>query len=207
MIDAAVATRLLAVVSAEPIALALAASDDVTDRRLRSHRALELQLERARYDATRAERAFHRCEPENRLVARSLEQRWEAKLSALAEAEGAVAVADAAAPPLPPRAALEGLASDLPRLWASSSTSHKDRKRLVRALVADVTVTSEAVGDTIRVGLHWRAGAMEEVVVHRRSQNLPKSHVARPRRRLRSCGVGGSRATTRSAEPSRRQDS
>lgn len=178
-IDAAVATRLLEVVSVEQITLALAASDDVTNRRMRSHRALELQLERARYDATRAERAFHRCEPENRLVARSLEQRWEAKLSALAEAEGTVAVAQTALPPLPPRAVLEGLASDLPRLWAAPSTSHKDRKRLVRALVADVTVTSEAIGDTIRVGIHWSAGAMEELVVERRSQSLP-SHCRTP---------------------------
>jgi excisionase family DNA binding protein len=169
-IDAVVAKRLLEVVSPEQITLALAASDDVTDRRSRSHRALELQLERARYEATRAERAFHHCEPEHRLVARSLEQRWEAKLSALAEAEGSVAAAHMAAPPLPPRAVLQGIASDLRQLWAAPSTSHKDRKRLVRALVADVTVTSEAVGDTIRVGIHWSAGATEELVVQRRSQ-------------------------------------
>lgn len=169
-IDAVVATRILEAVSSEQITLALAASDEVTDRRARSSRALELQLERARYEATRAERAFHGCEPENRLVARSLEQRWEAKLSALAEAEGSLAAAQTAAPPLPPRAVLEGLASDLPRLWAAPSTSHRDRKRLVRALVADVTVTSEAIGDKIRVGIHWWPGAMEELVVHRPPQ-------------------------------------
>lgn len=173
-IDAVVAKRILEAVSPDQITLALAASDDVTDRRARSNRALELQLERARYEATRAERAFHGCEPENRLVARSLEQRWEAKLSALAEAEGALAAAQTVAPPLPSRAVLEGLASDLPRLWAAPTTSHKDRKRLVRALVADVTVTSEAIGDKIRVGIHWWPGAMEESVVHR----LPQIHAS-----------------------------
>ena len=167
MVDAVVAKRILEVVNPDQIALALAASDEVIERHGRSNRALELQLERARYEATRAERAFHNCDPENRLVARSLEQRWEAKLSTLAEAEGSLAAAQTAAPSLPPRAILEGLASDLPRLWAAPSTSHKDRKRLVRALVADVTVISEAVGDKIRVGIHWSAGAMEEWVVHR----------------------------------------
>jgi DNA invertase Pin-like site-specific DNA recombinase len=173
-IDAVVAKRILEVVSPDQITLALAASDEVTDRRARSNRALELQLERARYEATRAERAFHSCEPENRLVARSLEQRWEAKLSALAEAEGSLAAAQVEAPPLPPRAVLEGLVSDLPRLWAAPSTPHKDRKRLVRALLADVTVTSESVGDKIRVGIHWSAGAMEELVVRR----LPQIHAS-----------------------------
>ena len=78
-VDELVARRLLAALAPEEIALALAAADEVSERRARSDRALELRVERARYDAARAERAFHACEPENRLVARSLETRWEAK--------------------------------------------------------------------------------------------------------------------------------
>ena len=70
IVDAAVAQRMLAVVTPTEIAVALAAADEVVDRRARSTRALELRLERTRYDAARAERAFHHCEPENRLVAR-----------------------------------------------------------------------------------------------------------------------------------------
>ena len=69
LIDAAIGSRLLEAVSGEQIALALAAADVVTERRARASRALELQVERARYEAGRAERAFHLCEPENRLVA------------------------------------------------------------------------------------------------------------------------------------------
>ena len=76
-VDELVARRLLAALAPEEIALALAAADEVSERRARSDRALELRVERARYDAARAERAFHACEPENRLVARSLETRWE----------------------------------------------------------------------------------------------------------------------------------
>ena len=78
-------------------------------------------MERARYDADRAERAFHAAEPENRLVARTLEARWEARLAALAEAEAALAATRNAAPPLPARADLQALVADLPRLW------HADR--------------------------------------------------------------------------------
>jgi DNA invertase Pin-like site-specific DNA recombinase len=121
-VDAAVAQRLLAVVTPTEIAVALAAADEVVDHRARSTRALELRVERARYDAARAERAFHHCEPENRLVARSLEHRWEEMLKGLTEAEVALAAGQAAVMPLPPRADLEALAADLPRLWHASTT-------------------------------------------------------------------------------------
>ena len=83
------------------IALALAAADEVADRHRRVSRAAELAVERARYEADRAERAFHAVEPENRLVARSLEARWEAKLAALADAEQALPAARDTLPPLP----------------------------------------------------------------------------------------------------------
>lgn len=166
-VDAAVAERLLAVVTPTQVVVALAAADEVVDRRARSTRALELRVERARYDAARAERAFHHCEPENRLVARSLEHRWEEALKALAEAEGALAGAQAAAAPLPPRAELEALATDLPRLWAATTTSDKDRKRLLRTLVADVTLKSEPADDQVRIGVRWRSGATEALIVRR----------------------------------------
>lgn len=167
VVDAAVGARLLEVVAPEQIALALAAADEVADRRARSTRAMELQVERARYDAARAERAFHHCEPENRLVARSLEERWEQKLAALAEAEGALAASLEQVAPLPERTELETLANDLPRLWAAPTTSDRDRKRLLRTLVGDVTLTSEPGGDTVRVGIRWRTGAAEELTVRR----------------------------------------
>ncbi len=166
LIDPAVAKRLLAAVAPEQIALALAAVDEVTARRERSTRALELQVEHACYEAARAERAFHHCEPENRLVARSLEQRWEEKLVALREAEATLATARAATAPLPPRADLEALASDLPRLWTAPTTSPKDRKRLLRTMISEVALMSEP-GPRVRVGIRWRTGATEELVVHR----------------------------------------
>ncbi len=169
VVDAAVVRRLLEVVAPEEIALALSAADEVVERRARSTRALDLAVERARYEAARAERAFHQCEPENRLVARSLEQRWELKLATVAEAEAALIGARAELPPLPSRDELEALARDLPRLWDAPSTSSRDRKRLLRTLVADVTLTSESDSHAIRVGIRWRAGAADTVVVQRPS--------------------------------------
>ena len=89
-VDEAVTELLLEALNPNEIALALAAADEVADRHRRVGRAAELAVERARYEADRAERAFHAVEPDNRLVARSLETRWETKLAALAEAEQAL---------------------------------------------------------------------------------------------------------------------
>ncbi len=167
VIDEAVARRLLQVVAPDQIALALEATDEVTARRANRIRTVELQVERARYEAARAERAYHQCEPENRLVARSLEQRWEAKLTALAEAEAALAAVHAETVPLPSREALEALARDVPALWDAPTTSARDRKRVVRALIADVTLRSAPESKVVRIGIRWHSGASEELVVHR----------------------------------------
>jgi DNA invertase Pin-like site-specific DNA recombinase len=166
-VDAAVTERLLAALNPEEVALALAAADEVAGRRARTTRAAELAVERARYDADRAERAFHAAEPENRLVTRTLETRWEAKLAALTDAETAYAVAQDTAPALPARADLEALVTDLPGLWQASSTTDRDRKRLLRTLIADVTVLPEPDRGKCRVGIRWHSGAADEIVIAR----------------------------------------
>jgi excisionase family DNA binding protein len=166
-VDAVVAGALLDALTPEQLALALAAADEVAGRHQRTSRAAELAAERARYDASRAERAFHQVEPENRLVARSLEARWETKLAALAQAEQALAATHNALPPLPSRAELEKLASDLPALWRADTTTAKDRKRLLRTLIADVTLLPEPDRGKVRIGIRWHTGATDEHTVDR----------------------------------------
>ncbi len=168
-IDDAVVPALLAAVEPGQVALALAAAEEVTTRRQRSVRAAELAVERARYDADRAERAFLACEPENRLVARTLEARWEARLTGLADAEAALATQRSARPELPSPGQLAATIAGLPALWSAPTTSDKDRKRLLRTLLADVTITPSADDPAqISVGLRWKSGASQQVQVTRR---------------------------------------
>jgi DNA invertase Pin-like site-specific DNA recombinase len=169
-VDAAVADRLLGALSGEEVALALAAADEVTERRARSTRAAELAVERARYQAERAERALLAVEPENRLVARNFENRLEARLSELAEVEAALATQRSATAPLPPRAELEAVVGDLGELWSAPTTSDRDRKRLLRTLVADVTLIPDATRSKLRIGIRWHSGSTEELVVQRMSR-------------------------------------
>jgi excisionase family DNA binding protein len=183
LVDPLVERRLLEIVTPEQIELALAAAEELTQREARTLRAFELRAERARYEATRAERAFNLCEPENRLVARSLEQRWEAKLAAVAEAEAAAEAQKAQRPPLPQQAELETLAADLRRLWHEPTTSPRDRKRVLRTLITDVTLTSDPAGDQVRVGIRWRAGAHEEQIATRTRMRTEQETVELIKRR------------------------
>jgi excisionase family DNA binding protein len=166
-VDDAVTERLLEALNPNEIALALAAADEVADRHQRVGRAAELAVERARYEADRAERAFHAVEPDNRLVARSLETRWETKLAALAEAEQTLEAARDTLPPLPGRPELEKLAADLPGLWHAPTTSNKDRKRLLRTVIADITLLPEPEHGQARIGIRWHTGASDELRVPR----------------------------------------
>jgi hypothetical protein len=167
-IDDAVTTALMAVLEPEQLALALAAADEVTARRARSLKDADLAVERAQYQAERAERAFSACEPENRLVARSLEARWETRLSEVAAAENDRALQQQAQTPLPPPDVLAAAVADMRALWEAPTTSDKDRKRLLRTLLGDVTLAQCPDSPDLRIGLRWKSGASQELIVQRR---------------------------------------
>ena len=103
-----------------------------------------LAVERAQFDADRAQRQYDACEPENRLVARTLEGRLE---TALGELESRAAQARPAREPPPDpltsveRQALARIANDLPRLWAAQTTTARDRKELLRTLIGEIVGT------------------------------------------------------------------
>ncbi|HEY1974400.1 MAG TPA: recombinase family protein, partial [Pseudonocardia sp.] len=166
-IDEVVTERLLAALTPGEVALAFAAADQVERRRSSTTRAAELAVDRARYETDRAERAFHAAEPENRLVTRNLETRWENKLSSLAQAEEALDKARDAVPPAPDRASLETLVTDMPRLWHAPTTSPRDRKRLLRTLIADVTLLPETDREHAQIGIRWHTGSCDEITVAR----------------------------------------
>jgi hypothetical protein len=124
-----------------------------------------------------------------------LESRWETKLAALAEAEAALATARAVKPALPDHDALLALAADLPRLWDAETTSPRDRKRLLRTLVADVTLLPELDAETVRVGVRWHTGASDELTVERRG---PAAH--HPRHTATTASSEASQARCRPPE-------
>ena len=123
----------------------------------------QLRLERARYEADRAQRQYDAVEPENRSVARSLEARWNAALEALEALKGEYAVMQRT--DLLPlgdgdRDNVRRLAADLPALWHAATTTMVDRKRLLRLVVTEVTLTSHPEQRQASFKVLWCGGAV-----------------------------------------------
>jgi DNA invertase Pin-like site-specific DNA recombinase/HAMP domain-containing protein len=151
----------------------LVAATEVLDLVERQTTAIDeqwrLRLERARYEARRAERQYEACEPENRVVARTLETRWNQKLTEVEQLEKEFAELTQreriALSELERRRILE-LASNLPKLWADPAISARDRKMLLRLLIADVSVNLvEVPHRLLRIRILWHTRAVSELAV------------------------------------------
>lgn len=145
-------------------------------RKLRSRRdevltQLELELERARFEAERYERQYHAIEPENRLVARTVEKQWNDALVHVEELEGRVEERRrerALHLSKGEEVHLKRLAADLPQLWSSPPVTNKDRKKLLRSVIEEVQIIKE--DRTAHLKVVWKGGATTDRVVH-----LPKT--------------------------------
>jgi hypothetical protein len=122
-------------------------------------------LQRASYEAQEAERRYRAVEPENRLVARTLEQRWEEALRAVRQVQDDYDRFLREQPPqltAEERARITALASDLPALWQAADTPPQDRKEIVRHLVERVVVHVKKDSEYVGVTIHWHGGFTSE---------------------------------------------
>jgi excisionase family DNA binding protein len=155
-------------------------------------KAFETAVERTRYEAERARRQFDACEPENRLVARTLEANWEKRLRDLERAEADLAAQRARRTSPLSAEELERLGragADLRAIFQAPSTSQRDRKLLLRALIAEIVVTVDREAGTIDVQIAWEGGAntqLAPLALRRRGQTYrqvtPEETVALVRR-------------------------
>jgi hypothetical protein len=150
-------------VALQPAALELsmAAADDLQQERDRLTENWQQRLERARYQAERAARQFEAVEPENRLVARELERRWEAELKDQRQLEVEYEQFRRTQPielSAEERARILALARDLPAIWHAPATTPADRQRIIRLVLTRVIVTIETASDCVAVALEWAGG-------------------------------------------------
>jgi DNA invertase Pin-like site-specific DNA recombinase len=132
-----------------------------------SSRYWELQIERARYEAERAERQFHAVEPENRLVGREVERRWNARLADLeaVRAKAQAAREEPVAFTEPEREQAARLGENLEAVWNAPTTTHRDRKRLLRCVIEEVQLSTRA--ECFGVRIVWKGGAVTDREVRR----------------------------------------
>jgi excisionase family DNA binding protein len=173
-VEATLEREILRVLTPGAIEAALATADAVADDTAATRRAVELELREARYEADRARRQYNAVEPEHRLVAATLEQRWNAALERVATLEQRLQdVAGAPARPAPPdRATLLALAQEFPTVWANPATDTRTKKHLVRLLIEEIVATLPNERG-IELLIPWKGGKHTRVQVPR---NRPGQH-------------------------------
>jgi len=168
LLDDAICDEVFKALKPAELELALAALNELEQRDQAIMRQWQMRIERAEYECALAERRYEEVDPSNRLVAASLERRWNEALLQLdaVKADAATFQKQKARVVTPEqKTKILALARDLPRVWRAATTQAKDRKRMLRLLIRDITV--EKFADVRQVVLHvrWQGGACSDTTV------------------------------------------
>jgi DNA invertase Pin-like site-specific DNA recombinase len=161
-VDSAMSQLLLESVSPHALALVLAVHSELEARAMQIERLRDQQIERAEHEAEHARLRYMAVDATNRLVAGSLEAAWDEKLRALddirlrieRERESDRTTLDDAT-----KRRIRALAEDIPSVWSDPAVPHRERKRIMTLLVADVTLTRDDETQQIVIGVRFRGGA------------------------------------------------
>lgn len=169
-VDAAVGRQLVAVVQPAAVEAAMAASRDIERANTEVVAALGRDLEAARYASRRAERQYQAVDPDNRLVAQELEDRWNRSLARVRELERQIEQQRAERPAAPPPGDEEllDLAADVEAVWNDPGADSRLKKRVVRALVHEVVADVDPASSEVVLVIHWKGGLHTELRLPRR---------------------------------------
>jgi Recombinase zinc beta ribbon domain len=159
-IDQAVSEVFLAAMQPAHLQISLATLAQLEERAQAADRQWQRRLERARYEIDLARRRYLAVDPDNRLVARSLERDWDEKLTALDRLEREYATHPTSHSLIvnaEERAQILALARDVPLVWHAPTTTAAERKQLLRFLIKDVTLTKQTT--TITIAVRWQTEA------------------------------------------------
>ena len=168
LLDAAISEEVLKALRPAELELALAALQELESRDQTILRQWQMRLERAEYDAALAERRYQQVDPAQRLVASTLERRWNDALLQLDDLKKQIAEfsrQEVRIATVEQKAKVLTLARDLPLLWHAPTTQSKDRKRMLRLLIKDVTVDKPANRKQLMAHIRWQGGACSDISV------------------------------------------
>jgi DNA invertase Pin-like site-specific DNA recombinase len=160
----------LQAVTPSALETSLQLAEDLELERADQHRQWRLRLERARYEADRARRQYAAVEPENRLVARTLERQWEEALATERRLQAEYEQFQSRAPIRPSAAeqdAIRRLAEDVPALWRAPTTTVTDRQELIRLVLECIVVSVAGTTEAVTVECHWAGGARTRTELRR----------------------------------------
>jgi Recombinase zinc beta ribbon domain len=195
VVDGLVSQQVLCALEPASLELSLQASQDVQRERERMTRLWEQRLERARYEAQRAERQYNAVEPENRLVARTLERRWEETLEQerqLQEEHDRFLRENLPQLSAGERERIAALAADIPALWEAPTTTAADRQTIIRHLIQRVVATVPDAKNFVTAAIHWVGGHISQHEARRRVQRFEQlGHFDAMRDRILELRAGG----------------
>jgi DNA invertase Pin-like site-specific DNA recombinase len=168
LLDTAIAEEVLKALQPAEIELALAALQELESRDRTISRQWQMRLERAEYEVALAERRYQEVDPSQRLVAGTLERRWNDALLQLEDLKKQAAQflrREARVATAEQKAKVLALARDLPRIWHAHTTQAKDRKRMLRLLIKDITVEKLLKPKQLMAHIRWQGGACSDICV------------------------------------------
>jgi len=167
LIDPIIEQKVIEILTPENVAIALSAMAEIEKRNDSLNKHWKMNIQRCQYQADIAQRRFEQVDPANRLVAASLEKAWNQELEKLtlvkSEYQQYQAKRDTEFP-LHNKAQVSRLAKEIPTLW-NKTTNLKDKKRIVRLLISDITVNRTNQKKTISLNIRWQAGPLEQILV------------------------------------------
>ena len=166
-IEEAISEQVLRAIEGNAIDAALKAATETGERQQELRKAIELETEQARYEARLSARRYEAVDPEQRLVAKELEARWNAALQKVQDLENKLRELDGKqfSAPLPNPEVLVSLAQDLPAVWNSPSTDMRLKQRIVRILIQEVVADIDENSRETVLLIHWAGGRHSELRV------------------------------------------
>lgn len=165
-LDKVVAQTFLTTLEPARLTATIAAAERLESDREATLKQWRLDVDRATFAVNRAERRYRAVDPDNRLVARSLEREWEESLRALEAAKIELAHRERQRPTLltpEERARLLTLGPDLATVWQSPTTTRRDQKELLRTLIEDVTLSVDRDRKEAHLVLRWKGGELSHL--------------------------------------------
>lgn len=175
-IDKAVTNSVLEAIQPAGIDAALEAEKYIIDTYKATLKQWQLQVERIEYQVHLAQKRYESVDPQNRLVARTLEKQWEDRLGELATAKAELTKREGEYPQkitTQQREQIRSLSSDLSRVWNCETTTDRDRKELLRTILEEVIINPREDKSVAHLCLRWRGGAVTDMQVKMPPRHAP----------------------------------
>jgi DNA invertase Pin-like site-specific DNA recombinase len=169
-LDELVSQQVLKAIEPASLELSIASITDIDSERKQLHLEWDRRLQRTQYECEKAERQYRSVEPENRLVARTLETAWESSLAELQHTQEEYRRFGQITPKQLSQKEVQeirDLSKSIPSLWSCESTANDDRKRIIRAMIDKIILLPSLENENVDVTILWHGGFRSQHLIYK----------------------------------------